>query len=146
MKKILLLSFVFALNLSLSAQEFVTINKQKVDFNNTISHKQIIQEGDTSNYLELSFRNSAYTHITDTGLITFFSTEDAQSFLDAVDKALKYKSGGTLIVDFAGGKIVAGGKLLTVYNEKSQYFYANAKSFAKYTSFVEQNIGVLKTK
>jgi hypothetical protein len=140
--KQLLVSACLLFGVTVNSQEVLQVGKQRVSQTIVLSHSQMIEDKDTSNYLAITFNNAQYQHIRDFGSIIINSKEDAQIFVEEVNKVITYEGKGMLSVKFNGGSI-SGNKILTMYDKNGKYVYINKKTLIKIVNYLENSIDVL---
>jgi hypothetical protein len=141
--KQLLLAICLLIGVAVNSQEVLQVGKQRVSQTILLSHSQIIEDKDTSNYLAITFNNAQYQHIRDFGSIIINSKDDADVFIEEVNKIIAYEGKGMLSVKFNGGSI-SGNKILTMYDKNGKYVYINKKTLIKIVNYVQNNFDVLK--
>jgi hypothetical protein len=141
--KQLLLAVGLLYGATVNSQEVLQVGKQRVSPTILLTHSQIIEEKDTSNYLAITFNNAQYQHIRDFGSIIINSKEDADVFIEEVNKIITYDGKGLFSVSFNGGSI-SGNKILTMYSKDGKYVYINKKTLIKIVNYIENNLVVIK--
>jgi hypothetical protein len=141
--KQLLLAVGLLFGATVNSQEVLQVGKQRVSPTILLTHSQIIEEKDTSNYLAITFNNAQYQHIRDFGSIIINSKEDADVFIEEVNKIITYDGKGLFSVSFNGGSI-SGNKILTMYSKDGKYVYINKKTLIKIVNYIENNLVVIK--
>lgn len=141
--KQLLLAVGLLFGATVNSQEVLQVGKQRVSPTILLTHSQIIEEKDTSNYLAITFNNAQYQHIRDFGSIIINSKEDAGVFIEEVNKIITYDGKGLFSVSFNGGSI-SGNKILTMYSKDGKYVYINKKTLIKIVNYIENNLVVIK--
>ena len=91
--------------------------------------KQSVNEGDTTIYSYISYRDARYEVLVEYGSIFFFSKEAALEFADMLVKAAEAPSDATTTFNVQGARIIrfsGGGWNIGLYDKDGATFYMSS--------------------